>query len=369
MKKYFAVLLLAVCMAVSASALDDVSAQSAFLMSKDGTVMWEKNPDEKLEPASVTKIMTMLLTAEAIENGRIAESDMVSASAHAVSMGGSQIWLKEGEQMSVADLLKSVAVVSANDSAVALAEYIAGSEEAFVDMMNERAKELGMENTHFSNCNGLPIDNHYTTARDIALMSAEAMKHDIIFKNTGIWMDYIRDGQSVLVNTNKLLRSYPGMTGLKTGMTASAGYCLSSTASRDGLDLIAVVMKCATADDRSKDITNLLNYGFANYTAMDISESLEFDNIEVELGKEASITPKALVTDKITVSRADAENLTFEVNLPQKLEAPVEKNEKIGTVTVKTAEKEIKTFDIVSEQECKRLNLFEIYKMLLKKII
>ena len=243
--------------------------KSAILMeASTGKVLFEQNADEALPPASVTKVMTLLLVMEAIADGRIAYGDMVTASAHACSMGGSQIYLKEGEQMSVEDMLKSVVIASANDAAVALAEHIWGTEEAFVEQMNRRALELGMNNTHFENTNGLDDTTtaHLTSARDIALMSRALLAHPKITEYSSIWLDTIRDGAFGLTNTNRLVRFYPGATGLKTGSTAKAGFCVSATATRDGMNLICVIMGAESRDIRNASATSLLDFGFANYT-------------------------------------------------------------------------------------------------------
>ena len=267
MKKLVVLLCALLALGSSAQALE-VSAPSALLMEKEtGTVLFAKDEHAKLEPASVTKVMTLLLTMEAIDAGQLHYDDVVTASAHACSMGGSQIWLKENEQMTVSDMLKAVCVVSANDCAVALAETVAGSEEAFVERMNQRAAELGMADTHFCNATGLPAEGHVTSAYDIALMSRELIRnHPDIRQYTTIWMDSLRDGASSLVNTNRLIRFYQGATGLKTGSTDSALYCLSGTAERDGMELIAVIMKAPTSTQRFEDATNLLNYGFSTYS-------------------------------------------------------------------------------------------------------
>ena len=266
MKKWIALVCAVLLLGTSARAVE-VSAPSALLMEKEtGTVLFAKNEHEKLEPASVTKVMTLLLVMEAIDAGQLTYDTIITASAHACSMGGSQIWLRENEQMSVNDMLKAVCVVSANDCAVALAEAVAGSEEAFVERMNARAKELGMNDTTFKNATGLPADGHVTSAYDIALMSRELiLNHPDIRQYTTIWMDTLRDGTSQLVNTNKLIRFYEGATGLKTGSTDSALYCMSATAERDGMELIAVVMKAPTSAQRFEDAKVLLDYGFASY--------------------------------------------------------------------------------------------------------
>ena len=263
MKKILALMGAVLLLSVSARAVE-VSAPSALLMEKEtGTVLFAKNEHEKLEPASVTKIMTLLLTMEAIDGGTLRYEDTVTASPHACSMGGSQIWLKEGERLTVDEMLKAVCVVSANDCAVALAEHLAGSEESFVERMNRRAAELGMNDTTFKNACGLPVEGHVTSAYDIALMSRELMlRHPDIRRYTTVWMDTLRDGASSLVNTNKLVRFYDGTTGLKTGSTNAAGYCISATAERDGMELIAVILKGKTSPERFADAQTLLNYGF-----------------------------------------------------------------------------------------------------------
>ena len=278
----FALLL---CVPVRADELT-LDAPSALLMEKaTGTVLFAKDEHTPREGASVTKVMTLLLTMEAIDSGALSYDDTVTGSAHAASMGGSQIWLKEGEQMRAEDLIKAVCVVSGNDAAVALGEHLAGSEEAFVERMNARAKELGMNDTHFLNCTGLPAEGHVTSAYDIALMSRELiLHHPDIRRFTTIWMDSLRGGESLLVNTNKLVRFYPGATGLKTGSTSSAKYCISATAEKDGMELIAVVLGGSTSDKRFADAKALLNYGFAAYTLLPVVPESPLPAVPVTLG-------------------------------------------------------------------------------------
>ena len=290
MKKWIALVCAVLLLGTSARAVE-VSAPSALLMEKEtGTVLFAKNEHEKLEPASVTKVMTLLLVMEAIDAGVLTYDTVITASAHACSMGGSQIWLRENEQMSVSDMLKAVCVVSANDCAVALAEAVAGSEEAFVERMNARAKELGMNDTTFKNATGLPADGHVTSAYDIALMSRELiLNHPDIRQYTTIWMDTLRDGTSQLVNTNKLIRFYEGATGLKTGSTDSALYCLSATAERDGMELIAVIMKGATSDQRFTDAKTLLTHGFSTYALHTITPDTPLPPVPVTLGTQATV--------------------------------------------------------------------------------
>ncbi|MBR6741803.1 MAG: D-alanyl-D-alanine carboxypeptidase, partial [Clostridia bacterium] len=244
----------------------DIKAKSAILLEPyTGKILYEQNSDEKLAPASITKIMPLLLVMEALKRGDISLETAVYASEHACSMGGSQIWLEPGEGMTVDELLKATVIASANDACVVLGELLAGSEEGFVALMNKRAKELGMNNTNFVNCTGLDADEHYTTAHDVAIMSAELIKHPLIKKYSTVWMDSLRNGESELVNTNKLVRFYKGTTGLKTGTTSKAGYCLSATAMRDGMELVAVVLSGESSDLRFSGAKKLLDYGFANY--------------------------------------------------------------------------------------------------------
>ena len=297
MKRMFPMILLfalLLCVPVRADELT-LDAPSALLMEKQtGTVLFAKDEHTPREPASVTKVMTLLLTMEAIDSGALSYDDTVTGSAHAASMGGSQIWLKEGEQMRVEDLIKAVCVVSGNDAAVALGEHLAGSEEAFVARMNERAKELGMNDTHFVNCTGLPADGHVTSAYDIALMSRELIwRHPDIRRFTTIWMDSLRGGASMLVNTNKLVRFYPGATGLKTGSTDSAKYCISATAEKDGMELIAVILGGSTSDKRFTDAKALLNYGFAAYSLVTVTPEAPLPALPVTLGTQKTVQSRS----------------------------------------------------------------------------
>ena len=312
MKKLVVLLCALLALGSSAQALE-VSAPSALLMEKEtGTVLFAKDEHAKLEPASVTKVMTLLLTMEAIDAGQLHYDDVVTASAHACSMGGSQIWLKENEQMTVSDMLKAVCVVSANDCAVALAETVAGSEEAFVERMNQRAAELGMADTHFCNATGLPAEGHVTSAYDIALMSRELIRnHPDIRQYTTIWMDSLRDGASSLVNTNRLIRFYQGATGLKTGSTDSALYCLSGTAERDGMELIAVIMKAPTSTQRFEDATNLLNYGFSTYTLENVVPESALPPVPVSLGTQATVQPVLGENTHLLLEKAKAGSLPY----------------------------------------------------------
>ena len=335
MKKIIVLLCALLALCGSAQALE-VSAPSALLMEKEtGTVLFAKDEHAKLEPASVTKVMTLLLTMEAIDSGALHYDDVITASAHACSMGGSQIWLKENEQMTVSDMLKAVCVVSANDCAVALAEAVSGSEEAFVEKMNQRAAELGMADTHFCNATGLPAEGHVTSAYDIALMSRELIRnHPDIRQYTTIWMDTLRDGASSLVNTNRLIRYYEGATGLKTGSTDSALYCLSGTAERDGMELIAVIMKDATSAQRFADAQALLNYGFASYALENVVPESVLPPVPVSLGTQATVQPVLGEDTHLLLEKALAGDLHQSVSLPESLEAPVAAGSRIGTLTV-----------------------------------
>ena len=369
MKKLLAALLavsLCILPAAAVSGAPTVDAGSAVLMEKEtGQLLFEQNAHDKLEPASVTKVMTLLLVMEAIDAGRLAYTDTVQVSAHAASMGGSQVYLKEGESMTVDDMLKAVAVVSGNDAAVALAEHLAGSEEGFVEQMNDRAAQLGMEDTHFMNCTGLPAAGHLTSAYDIALMSrALILHHPNIRKYTTIWMDTIRDGAFQLSNTNKLVRFYDGATGLKTGSTDSALYCLSATAERDGMELIAVVMKSQSSDKRFESAKSLLNFGFANYTVMDVYPNKALPTVDVLLGEQERVQPVLKGTSRVLVDKAELDAVTTEIEISPDVEAPVEEGQVLGHMIVKVNGEERQRMDIVSEQAVARLTVPGIFKRL-----
>ena len=366
-----AVLLLCVLPAVRAEGLD-VPAPSAILMdAATGTVLYEKNADEKLAPASVTKIMTLLLVMEALDSGRIGWDDMVTASEAAAAKGGSQVYLEVGEQMSMDEMLKSVVVSSANDCATALAEHVAGSEAAFVEKMNVRAAELGMENTHFVNCTGLDdgenASEHLTTARDIAIMSRELLTHEEIKKYTTIWMDTVRNGQFGLSNTNKLVRFYEGTTGLKTGYTSTAGHCLSASAQRDGMELIAVVLHCESSTDRFRSAKALLDYGFANYALADTQPEEPLQPVRVILGEESTLTPVLQQTAPILVEKGELAGITKTVTLCQEVEAPVEAGQQLGTLTLSTSTRTLAEIPIIAPQSVEKLTLWELAARLLKR--
>ncbi len=343
MKRFFAAFCLCALalgmLCVPARAVD-VAAPSAVLMEKStGTVLFAKDEHTPREPASVTKIMTILLTVEAIDSGALSYDDVVTGSAHASSMGGSQIWLKEGEQMTVRDLLKAVCVVSGNDAAVALGEHLVGSEDAFVEKMNKRAQELGMNDTHFVNATGLPAAGHLTSAHDIALMSRELIgKHPDIRRFTTLWMDSLRGGESMLVNTNKLIRFYDGATGLKTGSTDAAGYCLSATAERNGMELIAVIMKGKTSDERFADARTLLDYGFATYTLVTVTPEAALAPLPVRLGERAAVQPVLTGENTLLLEKSAVSGLQKELCLPEIVDAPVAKGDRLGELRVTGAD-------------------------------
>lgn len=318
---------------VDAISEEELSAPAAILMEANtGEILYEKASHEQRPCASITKVMTLLLTLEAVDSGKIALTDMVSTSAHAASMGGSDIWLKEGETMSVDDLLKATVVMSANDAAVVLAEYVAGTEDEFVGMMNARAKELGMEDTVFKNCNGLDEEGHVTSAYDVAVMSRELIKHETIFDYTTIWIDYVRDGETQLVNTNKLIKTYQGITGLKTGTTSAAGSCISATAERDGVSLIAVVLGCPSTKERFEDAATLLDYGFANWACVE-PETPELQPISVTRGMETEVALEAEAPRSLLVKKGRESEITCEMKISESLEAPVEPGQTVGTLT------------------------------------
>ena len=312
-----------------------LSAESALLMEKTtGEILYAQNEREKLPPASVTKVMTLLLVMEAIDRGDLALSDTVTASAYACSMGGSQVYLKEGEQMTVEELLKAVCVASGNDASVALAEHLAGSADAFVEQMNRRAEELGMSDTHFVNCTGLPAEGHLTSARDIAIMSRELiLNHPTIRNYTTIWMDSLRGGSFGLSNTNKLIRFYEGATGLKTGSTDAAKYCISATAERAGMELIAVVLKGPTSQQRFDDAKVLLNYGFAAYTLQTVTPDSPIAPLPVTQGEQAELAVTPL-SRSVLLKKSDLSALRQEISLPESVPAPVEQGAQLGTLSL-----------------------------------
>lgn len=345
-----------------------VNAKSAILIdSATGKVLMSMNENEKLYPASVTKIMSMLLVTEAIDSGKIALSDTVTASPDAIAKGGSQIWLKEGETMTVDDLLKATAIGSANDACTALADHIAGSEAGFVVMMNDRAKELGMENTFFENCTGLDdtTENHLTTAYDIALMSRELISHERITNYTTVWMDTLRGGETELVNTNKLVRFYQGTTGLKTGTTSKAGHCLCATAKRGETHLIAVVLGSENSKDRFEGAKAMLNWGFANYTTIqpEIDKSL-ITNVNVLYGTQKTITPTIPKAENVLVKANKKGEVKQKINLAVDVEAPIEKGQVLGTVDFLVDDEVIAQYNLTAPYGVERLSFGDALRKL-----
>lgn len=378
--KRISALLLAVLLAAAslpaASAVGEdaglsLSCTSAVLMEKEtGQLLFDQNSHDKLEPASVTKVMTLLLVMEAVDSGRLSLEDMVTVSAYASGMGGSQVYLKEGEQMSVDQMIKCVAVVSGNDCAVALAEHLAGSETAFVSRMNQRAQELGMTDTNFVNCTGLPAAGHLTSAHDIALMSRELiLNHPTIRQYTTIWMDSIRDGAFGLTNTNRLIRFYPGATGLKTGSTDAAGYCISATAERDGMELIAVILKSPTTAQRFEDAKALLDYGFANYALVNVYPDAPLAPVPVLLGAVPQIQPQLERDCRLLVRRGEESQVTTKLTLAEDLEAPVELGQTLGQLEVYVGDELRDTVPIVSAQEAARLTAPGIFSRMLRQLL
>ena len=351
----------------------NVAGKSALLMDvATGTVLYESNAHEKLAPASVTKVMTMLLVMEAIDSGKIQWEDTVTASEEAAAKGGSQVYLKVGETMTVADMVKSIAVSSANDCACAMAEHIAGSESAFVAMMNSRAKELGMNDTNFVNCTGLDdseeAKSHLTSAYDIALMSRELLKnHPDIKKFTTIWMDTVRDGAFGLSNTNKLIRFYQGATGLKTGFTSGAGYCLSASAEREGMELIAVVMGCETSQDRFAACKSMLDYGFANFAL--VSPSGEADmTVPVRLGQSGVAYAVPGEQAQLLIDKAQRDSVTTQIELDPEVTAPVSRGQRLGTMTIKAGEQILAQIPLVAKEPVHRLTFGQIFWNVLRRI-
>ena len=342
----------------------DIKAKSVILMEPHTlTVLYESNCDEKLSPASITKIMSLLLVMEALDRGDITLETVVTASEHACSMGGSQIWLEPNETMTVHELLKATVIASANDACVALGELISGSEEGFVALMNARAKELGCNNTNFINCTGLDAEGHLTSAYDVAIMSSELIKHPLIKDYSTVWMDSLRNGESELVNTNKLVRFYKGATGLKTGTTSTAGYCLSATAQRDGMELVAVVMSGDTSNDRFNGAKKLLDYGFANYSFFEIEADLgDVNKVSVKKGVSRDVKIKADGKLSLLLPKSEAKQITQKLNLKSNVTAPVKKGQVVGNADIYVGDKSVGSIKIVSDAQVKRLNLWITFK-------
>lgn len=349
------------------------NASSAILMEQDtGEIIFEKNSDKPLPPASMTKIMTMLLIMEALEKGQIKYDDKVRTSERAASMGGSQVFLEPGEEMTVEEMLKAIAIASGNDASVAMAEHIAGSEEQFVKMMNEKAKQLGLKNTHFANAHGLTAENHYSSARDLAIMSRELLKYEDITKFTSIYEDYLRKGtedEFWLVNTNKLVRFYPGVDGLKTGYTKEAKYCLAATAKKNGMRVIAVIMGSPTQKERNRQITEMLDYAFSQYVTHKIYEKdTPVGAVNVSKGNKHEI--KAVTSQDVSVLTKKGENvdnIEKEIQLENDLKAPIQKGEKVGMLIIKKDGKEIVKTPLVAGEDVQEANWWQLFKRTLSR--
>ena len=345
--------------------------KSSILMSLDtGDVIKQNNAYEHLSPASVTKLMSILLILEAIDSGKIKLTDEVAATENAVSKGGSQIWLEVGEKMSVNDLFKAVVIASANDACTLLGEYVAGSDSAFVDMMNKRVETLGLKNSHFENCTGLDdeVTNHYSCAYDLAVIAKEVMKHKLILKYSTVWLDSLRNGKTELNNTNKMINKYNGMTGLKTGTTSNAGFCLCATATRDGISFVSVVLGAQTSDERFALTQELLDYGFANYKLDNIKiDNSKLKTIKVKNGVDKSITPKCELNKKLLLPK-NSDKITYKYSFLDEVKAPVKKGDKIGVITVYSGNKKISSIELKSDKNIKSVTFLYIFKKMFNNI-
>uniref|UniRef100_UPI004029C19A D-alanyl-D-alanine carboxypeptidase family protein n=1 Tax=Eubacterium sp. TaxID=142586 RepID=UPI004029C19A len=339
--------------------------KSSILMSLDtGDVIKQNNAYEHLSPASVTKLMSILLILEAIDSGKIKLTDEVAATENAVSKGGSQIWLEVGEKMTVNDLFKAVVIASANDACTLLGEYVAGSDSAFVDMMNKRVETLGLNNSHFENCTGLDdeVTNHYSCAYDLAVIAKEVMKHKLILKYSTVWLDSLRNGKTELNNTNKMINKYNGMTGLKTGTTSNAGFCLCATATRDGISFVSVVLGAQTSDERFALTQELLDYGFANYKLDNIKiDNSKLKTVKVKNGVDKSITPKCELNKKLLLPK-NSDKITYEYSFLDEVKAPVKKGDKLGVITVYSGNKKISSIELKSDKNIKSVTFLYILK-------
>lgn len=347
------------------------TAVSSILMCMDtGDVIREDNAYEHVSPASVTKIMSLLLIMEAIDSGKISLSDMVTTSENAQSKGGSQIWLETGEQMSVEDLLKAVIIASANDACTALGEYIVGSDSAFVKMMNDKVEELGLKDTNFENCTGLDDTtvNHYSCAYDLAVIATEVMKYDLIKKYSTVWLDSLRNGETELNNTNKLVNTYDGITGLKTGTTSNAGFCLCATATRDGMSLVSVVLGAETSQERFDLASQLLDFGFNNYKLCPIEiDSSKITEVKVKNGRLKKTVPVSANYESILVTK-DCENFEYEYNIKNSVSAPVRKGDPLGEIVVMSANSQVASVELVASEDIKKVNFSYIFSELIKNI-
>lgn len=353
-----------------ASGMSEVAARAAVLMEvSTGRLLFEQNPDERLAPASITKIMSLLLVMEALDKGSFTLDTQVSASEYACSMGGSQIWLEPGETMTVNELLKAAFIASANDATVALAELVAGTEEAFVAKMNTRAIELGMHNTTFVNATGLDAEGHLTTARDVAIMSAELLRHDLVKNYSTVWMDSLRGGQSELVNTNKLIRFYEGATGLKTGTTSTARHCLSASAARNGMELVAVVMGAENSKDRFNSARQLLDYGFASYARVEVSpDEALLQNIRVTGGRAESVPISFGAPLSLLVPKGREGEIEQNCSVEEVVEAPVEAGQKLGEIIFTLGGEELGRILLTAEQGVEKMSFFAALSRLLQSL-
>ncbi len=372
MKKFISIFLIILFFIPTVSAApsppETVSPSAVLIEKNTGKLLYEKDSHKKLPPASVTKVMTLLLVMEAIENEKIKLDDMVSVSEHAASMGGSQVFLAPGEKMSVNDMLKATVIASGNDSAVALAEAIAGSESGFVEMMNTRAKELGMNDTNFVNCTGLDADGHVTSAYDIALMSRELLKHEKIKEYSTTWMDSLRNGAFTLANTNKLIRSYQGITGLKTGSTSTAKFCLSASAQRNGMELIATIMAAPSSKERFADASALLDFGFANFGIYNPEQGIDLEPVPVVLGKSDCVPVKFSESPCILVEKGKLSTLTHSIEVPEAITAPVEKGQTVGKLKILSGEEVLSESSLIADDTVERLNLLGIFRLFTSSI-
>lgn len=349
----------------------ELNVKSSILMSLDtGDVIKQNNAYEHLSPASVTKLMSILLILEAIDSGKIKLTDEVAATENAVSKGGSQIWLEVGEKMTVNDLFKAVVIASANDACTLLGEYVAGSDSAFVDMMNKRVETLGLKNSHFENCTGLDdeVTNHYSCAYDLAVIAKEVMKHKLILKYSTVWLDSLRNGKTELNNTNKMINKYNGMTGLKTGTTSNAGFCLCATATRDGISFVSVVLGAQTSDERFELTQELLDYGFANYKLDNIKiDNSKLKTVKVKNGVDKSITPKCELNKKLLLPK-NSDKITYEYSFLDEVKAPVKKGDRLGVITVYSGNKKISSIELKSDKNIKSVTFLYIFKKMFNNI-
>lgn len=348
----------------------EILSKAAILMDAEtGNILYEYNSNEKLAPASLTKIMSLILILENIEKGNLLEDELLTCSEYANSINGSQIWLDTGEEMSVKDLLKAVIISSANDATVVFAEKIAGSEQNFVTMMNERAKLMGLKSTQFKNCTGLDASNHFTTAKEVAVISRELLKHEKIFEYTKIWMDKLRDGKTELVNTNRLIRFYPGTNGLKTGTSDDAGCCLAASATRNNVKLISVVMGAKNTEDRFNMSKMLLNYGFDNYIYIEPEDvQNRLPNLKVEKGEEEYVGLKVIKPNKILIEKTKVDDIVQEIKLPQKIDAPILENQIVGSIVVTVNKDKVLEYPIITSKSVKAINVINAFKRLILNI-